>query len=183
MIEARAFVSEIESTRKTLDEEAVFKGEYVCRDIIFIPTDSSLSLKDEFLRLRVNEKNIWNEKDVIVAIKQTEQKKVGKNSIIPLRVEFDTEEEARRYIEENLVERFKYGFQFKRTGWQYDLGEDQIDLERVEDVPNCYTIEVKSPTEGGLRKLLGMFQITSVITGPSVVEIQKLLNKVGIISI
>jgi hypothetical protein len=177
MLEARAFVAEIESARKILEEKAVFKGEYVCRDAIYISIDSSKSLADEFLRLRVNEKNIWSEKDVIVAIKQTEKKEVGKNSVIPLRKEFDTEEEARNYIEKNLLDKFKFDFKFTRTGWQYDLAGGQVDLERVEDLSNCYTIEVKSPTEEGLKKLLNMFQIDSVITGPSVVEVKKLLNE------
>jgi hypothetical protein len=175
MLEARAFVSEIESARKILDEEAYFKGEYICRDAIYISQDPSISLADEFLRLRVNEKNIWKEKDVILAIKQTKQKKIGKDSIIPLKKEFDTEEEAKKYIAENFHDRFKFDFQFTRLGWQYDLEGDQVDLEKVENVPTCYTIEVKSSTDEGLQKLLDMLGITSVIAGPSVVEIKRLL--------
>jgi hypothetical protein len=177
MLEARTFVSEIESARKILDEQAVFKGEYVCRDAIYSPLDSDKGLADEFLRLRVNEKNIWNEKDVIVAIKHTEGRAVGKNSIIPLRKEFDTEEDAKKYIEENLLDRFTYDFQFTRTGLQYDLRENQIDLEKVEELPGCYTIEVKSPTEEGLRELVEMFHLAPTIVGPSVVEVRKLLMK------
>ena len=175
MLEARAFVSEIESARKILDEKAVFKGEYICRDIIFVPLDPNKSLKDQFLRLRIQEKNVWDEKDVIVAIKQTEQKEVGKNSIIPLRKEFDTEEEGRKYIEENLLDKFKYDFEFTRTGWQYNLGEDQVDLERIENLDNCFSIEVKSKTEEGLRRLLDLLSIKTTIQGPSVVEVKKLL--------
>ncbi len=174
MLEARTFVKEIESAKKTLNEnKAVFKGEYICKDTIFSPIDATKSLKDEFLRLRVNVKNIWNEKDVIVAIKQTERKDIGKNSIIPLRKEFDSEDDARKYIQENLEDKYKFDFEFTRTGWQYDLGNDQVDLERVEDIPNCYTIEVKSKTEERLRKLVSMFSLTSIIEGPSVVEIRK----------
>jgi len=179
MLEARAFVSEseIESARKILDKEAVFKGEYICYDVIFSPIDSTKTLKDEFLRLRINKKNIWKEKDVIVAIKETLEKEVGKNSLINLREEFDTEIEAREYIDNNLLDKFKYDFEFTRTGWQYNLGENQVDLERVEDVSDCYTIEVKSKTEDGLRNLLDKFQITSVISGPSVVEMKRLLSE------
>ncbi len=176
MLEARQFVKEIDTARKLLEQNnALFKGEYVCRDIIFSPRDISRSLGDKFLRLRVNEKNIWNEKYVIVAIKQTEKKEVGKNSIIPLRKEFDSEVEARGYIEKNLSELYKQDFEFTRTGWQYDLGEDQVDLERVENLKDCYTIEIKSPTEAGLKRLATIFGLTSPIQGPIVVAMKVLL--------
>lgn len=177
MIEARSFVENFDSAKKILAEnKAVFKGEYVCKDIIFSPIDSTKSLKDEFLRLRVNVKNIWTEKDVIVAIKQTEKKDIGKNSIIPLRKEFDGEDDARKYIKENLEDKYKFDFEFTRTGWQYDLGENQVDLEKVEDIPDCYTIEVKSKTEDGIKKLTDIFEMRDIIKGPSVVKIKQLLG-------
>ena len=165
MLEARAFVPEIESARKTLELNGA----------IFTPINSDKSLKDEFLRPRIQLKNIWNEKDMIVSIKQTEKRSSGKNSIIPLRKEFDSESEARKFIDENLKNDFEYDFEFTRTGWQYDLGENQVDLEKVEDIPNCYTIEVKSLTENGLKDLIEMLSIPSLIQGPSVVEIKRLL--------
>lgn len=176
MLEARAFVSEIESARRILEEKkALFKGEYVCRDIIFASTNPDITLKDKFLRLRINEKNIWDEKYVIVAIKQTKKKEIGKESIISVRQEFDTEKEGREYIKENFTNEFTESFEFTRTGWQYDLGEDQIDLERVENLEHCYTIEIKSKTEEGLKRLQKMFKLQDLIQGPTVVAIKELL--------
>ncbi len=177
MLEARAFVGEIETARKILvDKGAIFKGEYICRDLIFAPPDASKGLKDEFLRLRINEKNIWNEGDVIVALKKTEQKEVGKNSLIPFKKEFSSESEARKYIEENFEQDFQYDFEFTRTGWQYDLGENQVDLEQVHGLEHCFSIEVKSNTEEGLRELLRMLHIDSTIDGPSVIEMKRLFS-------
>lgn len=178
MLEARVFVPEIESARKTLEENrALFKGEYVCRDIIFASTNPDIELKDKFLRLRINEKNIWDEKYVIVAIKETKKKEIGKESIIPIRQEFDTEKEGREYIKQNFTNDFKESFAFTRTGWQYDLGENQVDLERVENFKNCYTIEIKSKTEDGLKRLQEMFNLQNLIQGPTVVAIKELLDK------
>ncbi len=178
MLEARAFVSEIETARKILEERnPLFKGEYICRDIIFASTNPDIRLEDKFLRLRINEKNIWNEKDVVVAIKETKKKEIGKESLIPLRKEFDTKEEAQNYIRENFINEFKESFEFTRTGWQYDLGEDQIDLEKVENLENCYTIEIKSKTEEGLKKLKEVFRLKDLIQGPTVVTIKELLRK------
>ncbi len=176
MLEARAFVSEIESTRKALlDAGAIFKGEYRCRDLIFIPNHTDKPYGEEFLRLRINEKNIWNEKDVIVVIKQVEKREIGKENVIPFRKEFDTEEEGRECIEVFRND-YKFDFEFTRTGWQYDLGEDQIDLEKVEDVEGCFTIEIKSKTVEGLKNLAQMFKLDSLIKGAMLGEMKRRLD-------
>lgn len=178
MLEARAFVTELDTARSILQNaQALFKGEYRCRDVIFVSTDPHTTLSDAFLRLRVNEKNIWDEKDVIVAIKQTKQKKIGKDAIIPIREEFDTEAEAREYIQSNFADAYKEDFEFTRTGWQYDMGKDQVDLERLENLQDCYTIEMKSETEEGLEHLADLFELTETIQGPMVVVMREKIKK------
>jgi len=167
MIEARSFVSEIGTTRKLLEENgAVFKGEYVLSDKIYSSYNPEKGLDDVFLRLRTYQKNIWPQKDVIVAVKIHEQKEIGVDTVVPLKKEFDTEEEAQKFIDENLLDQYKYEFEFTRTGWQYSLGEDEIDLERVEDLENFYTVEFKSNTVEGLKRLETLLQLKNVITGP-----------------
>lgn len=179
MLEARVFIKSVDFARDILTEQkAIFKGEYALRDSIFAPTDPNKTLLDSFLRLRVISKNIWDEKNVIVSIKNTELKKLGKDSKIPLRKEFDREDEAVKFIEENLSGEFQYSFEFDRIGWQYNLGEDQVDLEEVvSDIENRFSIEVKSPTEAGLERLLQMFSMEDPIKGPSVVAVKELLGK------
>ena len=177
MLEARGFVEEIDTARKILEaNSAVFKGEYRCRDIIFSQRNPDKSLNDEFLRLRLNLKNIWGEADIVVVIKKTEFKEVGKNSKVSFKQGFKSETEARKFIKENYSDRFNYDFEFTRIGWQYDLGDDQIDLEKVEDLKNVYTIEVKSNTEEGLKRLLNLLNISSVIRGSTVAEMEKLIS-------
>jgi polyphosphate kinase 2 (PPK2 family) len=85
-----------------------------------------------------------------VAIKNTELKQIGKNSIIPLKKEFDTVEEGRAFIEANLADQFTYDYDSHCIGWQYDLGADQVDLE---DIEGHASIEFKSQTDEGLKKL------------------------------
>ncbi len=178
MLEARTFLKEIDYAKKILEENgAIFKGEYICHDFIFSSIDKNISIQDEFLRLRINKKNIWEGKDVILAIKITEQKSIGKNSIIKIRKEFDTESEAILFIENNYKDLFEFDFEFTRTGWQYDLGLDQIDLERLDDMSDCYSIEIKSDTEEGLFRLKEMLNIKDTIKGPTALEIKKILGK------
>ncbi len=173
MLEARSFVKSLDKVREILlNNKAIFKGEYKIHDIIFASKNKSLT--EEFLRLRIISKNIWNEKDVIVAIKNTELKEKGKNSVIPLKKQFDTQSEGQDYINNNLLNEFKYLYEFDRTGWQYDIREDQIDLE---DIEGHYSIEVKSKNEEGLRKLIELFEIEEIIEGPSVVRIREILGR------
>ncbi len=175
MIDARTFSADIEEARKILEGNgAILKGEYAIHDIIFAPKDADMTLADEFLRLRLVPKNIWNEKPFIVAIKRTALKTVGKESAIPLRQDFDTEASARKYITENLADTFDFSFEFDRIGWQYDMGTNQVDLEIIEG--RHPSIEFKSPTEEGLAKLLELFGNPKIMPGPSVVAIKELLE-------
>jgi adenylate cyclase class IV len=175
MYDARTFVNDLSSARTLLEEmSAQFKGAYEIHDVIYAPKDTNKTLGDEFLRLRVNKKNIWNEKDVIVMLKGTINQTVGKRSVIQIREEFDTRDEAEEYIKRNLLAQFTYAYEFNRIGWQYDLENSQIDLE---DIEGHYSIEFKAPTPERLRELLSLFSIIETISGPSVITIQKLLNK------
>jgi hypothetical protein len=173
MIDARIFLDTLDSARKILEQEAVFKGEYYIHDIIYKLKDSSVGIEKTFLRLRIVPENIWNEKPYIVSIKHTDVKEVGKESIIPVKVQFDTETEAREFIEKKYSNEFEYDFEFSRKGWQYDLGEDQIDLE---DIEGHFSIEFKSKTEEGLKQLLAKFDAKNVIVGPSVVSVRDMLR-------
>jgi hypothetical protein len=82
--------------------------------------------------------------------------------------------EAKQFIKSNYADTFEYSFTFERTGWQYDIDKNQIDLEDIEGYPS---IELKSSTEEDLHKLLKFFEAKNVITGPSVVAIKKILQK------
>lgn len=175
MLEARTLVDNLDKAKEVLKKEgAVFKGEYEIHDIIFSPKDTFKTLREEFLRLRLIPKNIWDEKEVVVSVKNTEVKGIGKNAAIPLKKQFNTKEEAEKFIEENLLDKYEYAYEFSRIGWQYDLGEDQVDLE---DIEGHLSIEIKSNTEEGLEKLAQMFEIENTIKGPLVFVLKEILGK------
>ncbi len=177
MIEARSFVSEIETTRQILEENgAILKGEYLQEDRIYSSYNPPKDLDDEFLRLRIYHKNIWPQKDVIVAVKIHDQKEIGVDTEVPLKKQFDSVEEAEKFIEENLLGQYKYEYTFTRTGWQYSLGEDEIDLERVDDLKDFYTVEFKSDTVEGLRKLESLLKLRDVIEGPIASHMKEILT-------
>lgn len=175
MFDARIFLPDLAAARKVLAEsDSIFKGEYLIRDEIFQLKDRSEGIQEVFLRLRSVPLNIWDEKPFIVALKRTELRDVGKRSSIPAKAQFDTEAEAREFIRQNYDLQFEFLYGFDRRGWQYDLGEDQVDLEDIEGHPS---IEFKSPTEEGLRRLMAKFGATDAIRGPSVVAVRQLLGR------
>lgn len=182
MFDARVFPESLENAKKILEKQGVIlKGEYQIHDFIFASVDPKQTLDKVFLRLRIVPVNIWNEKRVIVAVKNTELQKVGKKSIIPIKEQFDTESEARIFIDKNYSEKFKPDFDFDRKGWQYDLPNgDQVDLE---DIEGRFSIEFKSKTEHGLQKLLELFEVNpeDVVKGPSVVVVRDRLKTASFI--
>lgn len=175
MLEARSFVESFDKAKEVLASlHADFKGEYVIHDVIFASKDANKTLIDEFLRLRMVPKNIWDDKAFIVVIKNTELKEVGKNSIVPIKKQFDFEADARQYIEENFLDKFEYSFEFTRTGWQYYAGKYFVDLE---DIEGHLSIEAKAETEQDLKDLVELLNMRDVIKGPSVLAVKGLLKK------
>lgn len=177
MIEARVFVDSLDDAKKILAaHRAVPSAKFSIHDTIYRSVDTHIPLIDEFLRLRVIPKNIWPEKPVILAVKQTKIRTIGKQSEIPLKLQFDHREDAEAYYEEHLRQTYVKDFDFWRVGWQYHLPNgDVVDLEIVED--KYPTIEIKSETDDGMQSLCDLFGISHdmIITGPSVVAVRRLL--------
>lgn len=177
MIEARTFTTEIDTVKKILEDRgAIYKGEYALTDKIYSSYNPTKGLDDEFLRVRTYNKDIWNNPHVLVAVKIHEQKEVGLDTVVPLKKGFENEREALVFVDEYLLHQYKYEYEFKRTGWQYILGEDEIDLERVDDLENFYTVEFKSNTIEGLKKLESLLQLTDVIRGPIASHMKEILK-------
>jgi adenylate cyclase class IV len=177
MIEARVFVDSLDNAKNILKQDnAELKGKYKIHDTIYRNIDKNIPLIEEFLRLRVMPENIWNEKEVILALKRTELHEIGKNSHIPIKLQYNTYQEAEAYYEQNLKDKYVKDFEFWRVGWQYFLSNgDVVDLEIIED--EYLSIEFKSETDTGLEKLLDKFYVKkeNVITGPSVVTVRNIL--------
>lgn len=178
MIEARVFTENLDIARQKLTElDASCQGRYKIDDMIYRNVDETITLTDEFLRLRVVPENIWDEKAVILALKQTKLRTLGKNSHIPLKLQFDNKSDAEAYYTQNLKNEYVFDFSFSRIGWQYFLPNgDVVDLEILED--DYPSVEFKSQTDEGIRRLLGVFAINNddVMKGPSVVAFKDVLQ-------
>lgn len=178
MIEARVFVNNLADARNILKQEnAELQGMYAIHDTIYRNADESVPLSEEFLRLREIPENIWDEKPVILALKQTKLRKVGKSSLVLIKLQFSKRKDAEKYYEENFKNLYVEAFSFRRVGWQYLMPTgDVVDLEVVED--KYPSIEFKSETDDGIERLLGKFAISddTTIRGPSVLTVRELLG-------
>lgn len=171
MIEGRAVISSIEHAKKKVEElGAIFKGEYIFKDIIFFPEKEDFNLSDDFLRMRVYLKTNWPTTNVVLIRKQTEFKSTGKVDRIIFKEEFDTEKEALGYVENNLSSEFKLGFEFSRTGWQFQLENHRLFIEDIDDFKP--SIEIEAKTEEELKSLFDKLDIIKKIN-ESIPEIMR----------
>ena len=177
MIEARIFLDSLKDVEEILaKQEYEFRGNFKITDEIYRSKDPSKPLSDDLLRLRVIPKNIWNTKDVIISVKQTNLKDIGKESKIPLKLEFDNVKTARSYLKQKILDDYKYDFTFSRTGRQYILSNgDVVDLEIIEGKPS---VEFKSGSEQGIKDLLELFNIplNKILVGPCIVGVKNILD-------
>ena len=148
MIEGRALILNIKQTRKKLtDMGAVFKGNYVFKDIIFTPKKTNYNLSEEFLRVRVYAINNWSTKKAVLVRKQIEFKKTEKIDNIILKKEFDTEQEAIDFITAKLGTEFERSLEYEREGWQYDFGKHRTFVEDIKGYKPSIEIEANSEEE------------------------------------
>ena len=177
MIEARIFVDTLDPARRVLNRlGAQSCGSYEIIDAVYRRRDHSVDLGDDFLRLRQTPQTIWDEKQFVLVVKQTQLQRIGKQAAIPVRHEFDTLEAMVAWYQDNLADKYEHDFTFHRTGEQFNLPDgEQVDLEINEQWP---TIEFKATTTDGLAELLRQFSIDEeqLIAGPSVVAMRQLLK-------
>src|SRR3989344_7238059 len=103
MVEGRALIENIEKAKASVENlGGQFKGNYIFKDIIFVPRKKIYNLNEDFLRIRSYVKTNWLTKNVVLVRKKTEWKKQGTLDKIILKREFDTEKEAFSFIEENF---------------------------------------------------------------------------------
>ena len=99
---------------------------------IYVNKDGT-SITDDTLKIRVYQINHWNSKNVLVIRKVAPLINGSKEDKVLLREEFDTVEEAKEYVNDNLLNEYEYAFKLQKSGNQY--GNDDLDLWK-EDVIN-----------------------------------------------
>ena len=169
MMEGRALIPSLEKAKAGVEKlGGQFKGDYISKDIIFIPK-KVYNLSKDFVRVRVYTKNNWPTKNVILVRKKTEWKDQSKIDNIAIKIEFDSEKEAFAYIKDNLPE-FEKGFEYSRHGWQYNLGMHRIFIEDIEKF--LPSVEAEAENEVELQTLFRKLGVKKIVN-ESVPEIMQ----------
>ena len=121
-----------------------FKVDFAFHDLIYVNKNGA-SITDDTLKIRVYQINHWKSKNVLVIRKVAQLVNGSKEDKVLLKEEFDTVEEAQKFVDANLLDEYEFAFKLQKTGIQYR--NDKVDLwkENVEMVG--LSVEVGSEDE------------------------------------
>ena len=172
MIYGRALIASIKDTKSRLERlGAEFDSDYKFKDIIYQKENTSLN--EDFLRVRVYSKSSFGTKKVVLVNKKTGRTKTGKTETTPIKMEFDTEREADKYVKDNLSE-YKQSFDYERVGWTYKLDNNRVFLEDIQSFRPSVEIEVEK--DGDLKNLYDKLHVNKILSD-TMPEIMRKIKK------
>ena len=128
-----------------------FKGDFSFYDLIYA-SKSGTSITDDTLKIRVYQINHWKCKNVLLIRKLTYLNSNFKNDSVTLREEFDTVEEAQKYIDDKLSKDYSYAFKLQKSGIQY--GNEKVDLWKEDILDLGLSVEIGSEDEELIEEIL-----------------------------
>lgn len=154
--EIRAVCNDTQEIREKLSQkQATYLGEYIFTDFIY-RRSSSPDLNEEFIRIRSYEKTGWKQKAIVVAHKaKDELENIQK---IVSQTEHECLEEALQIIPEGFVREFS----FSRQGWEYQLNDLSVYIEKIEGM--LPSIEVLAPSYQVILDLFENLEVIQVLT-------------------
>lgn len=128
-----------------------FKCDFSFYDLIYVNRDGT-SITDDTLKIRVYQINHWNNKNVLVIRKVAPVVNGSKEDRILLRKEFDTIEEAQKFVNDNLLEEYIFAFKLQKSGIQY--GNGKLDLWKEDVLDLGISVEIGSEDETLMEEVL-----------------------------
>ena len=133
---------------------------YFC-DLIYV-NKSGTSITDDTLKIRVYQINHWNSKDVIVIRKVAPLINGFKEDKVLLREEFDTVDEAKDYVNDNLLNEYEFAFKLQKNGNQY--GNNELDMWKEDVLDLGISVEIGSNDESLLEEVFNSLDIKERLT-------------------
>lgn len=138
-----------------------FKCDFAFYDLIYVNKNGA-SITDDTLKIRVYQINQWNNKNVLVIRKVAPLINGTKEDKVLLREEFDTVEEAQKYVDDNYLDEYKFAFKLQKSGKQY--GNEIIDLWDEDILDLGKSIELGSEDESLIEEVFNSFDIKERLT-------------------
>lgn len=109
------------------------KTDFAFYDLIYLNKNRA-SITDDTLKIRVYQKNEWDNKDVLVIRKTAPVINGVKEDKVLLREEFDTEQEAINFVNENISDEYEYKFKLEKAGIEYANSNLRVWVENIKDI-------------------------------------------------
>ncbi len=115
------------------------------------------SITEDTLKIRVYQINEWKNKNVLVIRKDAPIINGQKEDRVLLREEFDSEEEAIKFVNSNYSDNYDFSFKLEKKGIQY--GNTDVDVWN-ENVTNVgISVEIGSSDERIIENILSDLDI------------------------
>ena len=138
-----------------------FKCDFSFYDLVYVNKDGT-SITDDTLKIRVYQINHWKSKDVLVIRKVATSINGSKEDKVLLHEEFDTLEEAQKYINDNLLREYEFAFKLQKSGIQYS--NEKLDIWKENVLNLGISVEIGSEDEELIEKLLSSLDIEERLT-------------------
>lgn len=162
MFYARIILNNKDNLQQILNDlQAQKKSDFSFYDLVYLNRDGS-SITDDTLKIRVYQHNEWNSKAVLVIRKKAERINGVKEDKFLVREEFDTEEEAKSFVEDNYRDTFDYVFRLEKTGEEYQNDNLRIWIEDIKDMG--ISIEFGSESQESVEEVIKMFDVKERLT-------------------
>ena len=127
-----------------------YKADFAFYDLVYVNKDGT-SITDDTLKIRVYQTNHWNNKDVLVIRKVAPLINGSKEDKVLLREEFDTVEEAQKFVDDNFLDSYEFAFKLQKSGIQY--GNEVLDLWKEDVLDVGISVELGSEDESLLEEV------------------------------
>lgn len=146
-----------EDISNILDKLNVYKvHEFAFYDLVYMNKDGA-SITEDTLKIRVYRHNEWENKNVLVIRKKAEVINGVKEDKVLLREEFDREEDALKYVNDNLSDEFDYKFKLEKEGIEYKGDDLRIWVEDIKDMG--LSIEFSSSSQEKIEESIKLFDV------------------------
>lgn len=131
-------------------------SEYAFYDLVYL-NKNGVSITEDTLKIRVYQKNEWDSKAVLVIQKRATLENGAKVDKVLTREQFDTEEEALKFVENNLSQDYEFSFKFSKSGIEYKNENIRVWVEDVENIG--ITLELEAERIDSLNDFIKHFNV------------------------
>lgn len=137
------------------------KADFAFYDLIYLNKNGA-SITEDTLKIRVYQKNEWDSKNVLVIRKIAPLVDGVKEDKVLLKEEFDSENDAIKFVKDNFSDDYNYSFKLEKKGVEYQKENSRVWIEDVKDVG--ISIEIGSKLHSSIEEIIKLFNVKERLT-------------------